>query len=86
MLIISLNFFVREIAKKPAEVNRVRIVRRVKKNMFGKFNEANKPKTSFAKYSVEFNDFVWKTAPHRRPYVRLLGRFYTLIYMKRLAG
>ena len=41
-----------------------KIVWRVKQNMFGEFNEAGKPKTSLAKYSIEFNDFAVQPRPH----------------------
>ena len=42
-----------------------------------------KPKTSLAKYSIEFNDFAVQTRPHRTPYLRLLGRPFTLLYVRR---
>ena len=40
------------------------------------------PKTSHAKFSVEFNDFAVQT----RPVLRLLDRAYTLLYVKRSLG
>ena len=40
------------------ELNDEWIARRIRQNIFDKFNEAGKPKTSHAKYSVEFNDFA----------------------------
>ena len=43
---------------------------RVKQNMFGEFNEAAQPKTSLAKYSIEFNDLAVPTRPHRMPFLR----------------
>jgi len=51
--------------------------------VLGEFNEAGKPKTSLTKYSIELNDFVVQTRPHRIPYLRLLGRPYTLLYARR---
>ena len=42
-------------------------------NMFGKFNEATQLKTSFAKYSIEFNDLAVQMRPHRIAYLRLLA-------------
>ena len=39
--------------------------------MFGEFNEAGRPKTSLAKYSVEFNDFAETQCLQRRLYLRL---------------
>ena len=59
---------------------------RVKKNMFGEFNEAAQIKTSLAKNSIEFNDKAVRMRPHRIAYLRLLGRPYTLLYMKRSVG
>ena len=44
--------------------------------MFGEFNEAVKPQTSLAKYSVEFNDFAEPQRLHRRSHLRLLVRPY----------
>ena len=54
--------------------------------MFGEFNEAAKPKTSLAKYSIEFNDEAVQTRPHRMACLRLLGRPYTLLYVRRSVG
>ena len=51
--------------------------------MFGEFNEATQLKTSLAKYSIEFNDLAVQIRPHRIAYLRLLGRPYTLLYVKR---
>ena len=51
-------------------VRRVHIVRD-EQNMFGEFNDAGKSKTSLAKYSVKFDDFVVLTHPRRIPYLRL---------------
>ena len=51
-------------------VRRVNIVRD-EQNMFGEFNDAGKSKTSLAKYSVKFDDFVALTHPRRIPYLRL---------------
>ena len=45
--------------------------------LYGDFNEAGKPKSSLAKYSIEFNDFAVQTRPYRIPYLRLLGIPYT---------
>ena len=46
--------------KKPAERNR-----------FSELNKVEKAKTN---YSVEFNNFPVPQCPHRRQYLRLLGR------------
>ena len=54
--------------------------------MFGEFNEAAQPKNSLAKYSTEFNDLAVQSHPHRIPYLRLLGRPYTLLYVSRSVG
>ena len=54
--------------------------------MFGEFNEVAQPKTSLAKYSIEFNDLVVQARSHRLPYLRLLGRPYTLLYVSRSVG
>ena len=54
--------------------------------MFGEFNEAAQPKTSLAKYSIKFNDLAVQTCLHRITYLRLLGRPYTLLYVKRSVG
>ena len=51
--------------------------------MFGKLNEATQLKTSLAKYSVEFNDLAVQMRPHRIVYLSLLGRPYTLLYVRR---
>ena len=59
---------------------------RVKENMFGEFTEATKLKTSLAKYSIEFNDLAVQMRPHRIAYLRLLGRPYTLLYVRRTVG
>ena len=54
--------------------------------MFGEFNEAGKPKCSLGKYSVKLNDFARpQRNPHRRSFLRLIGRPYTLLYIKRSA-
>ena len=58
----------------------------VKENMFGEFNEATQLKTSLAKYSIEFNDLAVQMRPHRIVYLRLLGRPYTLLYVRRSVG
>ena len=47
------------------------------------FNEAAQSKTSLAKYLIEFNDLAVQTRPHRIPYLRLLRRPYTLLYVSR---
>ena len=54
--------------------------------MFGELNEAAQPKTSLAKYSIEFNELAVHTRPHRIPFLRLLGRPYTLLYVDRLVS
>ena len=54
--------------------------------MFGEFNEAAQPKTSLAKYSMEFNDLSVQIRLHRITYLRLLGRPYTLLYVSRSMG
>ena len=54
--------------------------------MFGEFNEATQIKTSLAKYSIEFNDLAVQMRPHRIAYLRLLGRPYTLLYVRRSVG
>ena len=54
--------------------------------MFGEFNEAAQLKTSIAKYSIEFNDLAVQTRSHRIPYLRLLDRPYTLLYVSRSMG
>ena len=43
-------------------------------------------KTSLAKYSIEFNDLTVQTRPHQIPFLRLLDRPYTLLYMSRSVG
>ena len=62
------------------------IVLRVKENMFGEFNEAAQLKTSLAKYSIDFNNLAVQMRPHRIAYLRLLGRPYTLLYVRRSVG
>ena len=57
-----------------------------KENMFGEFNEATQLKTSLAKYSIEFNDIAVQMRPHRIAYLRLLGRPYTLLHVRRSVG
>ena len=42
-----------------------------------------RPKTLLAIYSVKFNDFTELHHMRRRPYLRLLGRPYTMLYIKR---
>ena len=61
---------------------------RVKENMFGEFNEdeATLLKISLAKNLVEFNDIAVQMRPHRIAYLRLLGRPYTLLYVRRSVG
>ena len=59
---------------------------RVKENMVGEFNEAAQLKTSLAKYSIEFNDLAVQTRPHRIVNLRLSGRAYTLLYVRRSVG
>ena len=54
--------------------------------MFGEFNEATQLKTSLAKYSIEFNDLAVQMRPHRIAYLRLFGRPYTLLYVRRYVG
>ena len=54
--------------------------------MYGEFNKAAQLKTSLAKYSIEFNDLAVQTRPHRIAYLRLLGRPYTLLYVRRSVG
>ena len=60
--------------------------------MFGEFNEAAQLKTSLAKYSIEFNDLAVQTRSHRIPYLsripylRLLDRPYTFLYVSRSVG
>ena len=54
--------------------------------MFGEFNEAAQLKNSLAKYSIEFNDLAVQMRPHRIAYLRLLGRPYTLLYVRRSVG
>ena len=54
--------------------------------MFGEFNEATQLKTSLAKYSIEFNDLAVQMRPHRIAYLRLLGRPYTLLNVRRSVG
>ena len=47
--------------------------------MFGEFNEAIQLKTSL-------NDLAVQIRPHRIAYLRLLGRLYTLLYVRRSVG
>ena len=56
--------------------------------MFGEFNEdeATLLKISLAKNLVEFNDLAVQMRPHRIAYLRLLGRPYTLLYVRRSVG
>ena len=54
--------------------------------MFGEFNEETQLKTSLAKNSIEFNDLAVQMRPHRIAYMRLLGRPYTLLYVRRSVG
>ena len=54
--------------------------------MFGEFNEATQPKTSLAKYSIEFNDLAVQSHPHQIPFLRLLGRPNRLLYVSRFVG
>ena len=54
--------------------------------MLGEFNETAQPKTSFAKYSTEFNDLAVQMRPHRIVYLRLLGKPCTLLYVSRSVG
>ena len=54
--------------------------------MFGEFNEATDLKTSLAKCSIELNDLAVQMRPHRIAYLRLLGRPYTLLYVRRSMG
>ena len=58
---------------------------RVKEYKFGEFNEAQL-KTSLSQYSIKFNDLAVQMRLHRIAYLRLLGRPYTLLYMKRSVG
>ena len=59
-------------------MNRELIVLQVKQNLFGEFNEAGKPKTSLAKYSVEFNHFAVPQRPHQRTVFEAVRQSYTL--------
>ena len=54
--------------------------------MFGELNEGAQPKTSLAKYSIEFNYLAVQMRPNRIVYLRLLGRPYTLLYVRRSVG
>ena len=54
--------------------------------MFGEFNETAQPKTSLAKYSIEFNYLAVQMRPHQIAYLRLLDRPYTLLYARRSVG
>ena len=53
--------------------------------MFGELNEVQL-KTSLAKYSIEFNDLAVQMRPRQIAYLRLLGRPYTLLYVRRSVG
>ena len=67
-----------KVSRKTGSVNGEWIVLRVKQNMFSEFNEAAQPKTSLAKYSIEFNDLAVQTRPHGIAFLRLLGRPYCM--------
>ena len=54
--------------------------------MFGELYEEEQPKTSLAKYLIEFNDLAVQRRPYRIPFLRLLGRPYTLLYVSRSVG
>ena len=54
--------------------------------MFGEFNETTQLKTALAKYSIEFNGLAVQMRPHRIAYLRLLGRPYTLLFVRRSVG
>ena len=54
--------------------------------MFSEFNEAEKPKTSFAKYSVKFNDLAVQMRPHRIAYLRLLSRPLHITVYEKVCG
>ena len=54
--------------------------------MFGEFNEATQLKTSLAKNLIESNDLAVQMRPHRIAYLRLLGRSYILLYVRRSVG
>ena len=54
--------------------------------MFGEFNEAAQQITSLTKYSIEFNDLAVQMRPHRIPFLRLLDRPYTFLYVRRSVG
>ena len=54
--------------------------------MFGEFNEATQLKISIAKYSIESNDLAVQMRPNRIAYLRLLGRPYILLYVRRSVG
>ena len=41
---------------------------------------------NLAKCSIEFNDLAVQMRPHRIAYLRLLGRPYTILYMRRSVG
>ena len=64
---------------------RVICIASVKENMFGEFIDAAQLKT-LAKYSIEFNDLAVQMRPHRIAYLRLLGRPFTLLYMRTVCG
>ena len=50
------------------------------------FGEATQLKTSLAKYSIEFDDLAVQMRLHRIAHLRLLGRPYTLLYVRRSLG
>ena len=54
--------------------------------MFGEFNEETQLKTSLAKYLIEFNDLAVQMRSHRIAYLRMLGKPYTLLYVRRSVG
>ena len=43
-------------------------------------------KTSLAKYSIDFNDLAVQMRLHRIAHLKLLGRSYTLLYLRRSVG
>ena len=51
--------------------------------MFSEFNEAAQPKTSLAKYSIEFNDLAVQTRPHGIAFEAVRQ---TLLYVVGLSG
>ena len=55
--------------------------------MFGEFKRRyNYRLKSLAKYSIEFNNLAVQMRPHQIAYLRLLGRPYTLPYVRRSVG